>query len=208
MKRAKPGIQSRQAGLTLIELMIGLAISAMVMTAFLTLYAEGQRFFFNQNARSDALEDSRLPMAQISRDVRGAALVSDATVAIDGVSYATSPQCLVLEVPSIDGAGTIINGHSDYIIYAVAGHRLLRIVQADEGVSSRQSRTRVLADAVSAFGVVYFGQDGLTALTSNYAETFVVDISLASAVPGIQRHGQPFVEPLTTQAKLRNKVAA
>jgi prepilin-type N-terminal cleavage/methylation domain-containing protein len=208
MKRTTAGSLPRQAGLTLIELLIGVAISSIVITAFLTLYAEGQRYFFNKNAESDAIEDSRLPMAEISRDIRGASQVSDEAVEVDGTDYQTGGQCLVLEVPSIDGTGGFISGHADYIIYTVAGGRLLKIVQPDVGVSARPARRRVLADAVNAFGLAYIGQDGLTALTSNYTQTFVVDISLASAGAGIQRGGRLFVEPLTTQAKLRNKAAA
>ena len=208
MKNTNAKPFSRQAGLTLIELLIGIAISTIVITAFLTLYAEGQKYFLNQDARSEALEDSRLPMAQISRDIRGAARVSDATVEVDGVDYQTNGQCLVLEVPSIDATGAMISGHTDYIIYAVAGPRLLKIIQPDEAVSARTARRRVLADAVIAFGLAYIAEDGSSALTTNFAETFVVDVSLASATSGVHRSGHDFVEPLTTQAKLRNKIAA
>ncbi|HMA54729.1 MAG TPA: hypothetical protein VKT17_09715, partial [Acidobacteriota bacterium] len=91
---------------------------------------------------------------------------------------------------------------------AIADHRLLKIVQPDVAVSARPSRRRVLADAVSAFGLAYVAEDGLTPLTTNFAATFVVDISLTAATAGIHRGGQNFVEPLTTEAKLRNKVAA
>jgi len=208
MKRANAKPSSRQAGLTLIELLIGIAISTIVITAFLTLYAEGQKYFLNQDARSEALEDSRLPMAEISRDIRGADRVSDAIVDVGGTDYQTNTQCLVLEVPSLDGMGGPIAGHTDYIIYAIADHRLLKIVQPDVAVSARPARRRVLADAVTAFGLAYIAEDGLTALTTNFAATFVVDISLASTTSGIHRGGQSFVEPLMTQAKLRNKVAA
>ncbi len=82
------------------------------------------------------------------------------------------------------------------------------IVQPDVAVSARPSSRRVLDDAVSAFALGYVAEDGLTALTTNFAETFVVDVSLASATAGMLRGGQNFVEPLATQAKLRNKVAA
>lgn len=208
MKRKPARTLPRQAGLTLIELLVGVAISAIVVTSFLALYAEGQRYFFNKNAEADAIEDSRLPMAEISRDVRGADRVSDAAVAVDGVDYQTGAQCLVLEMPSLDATGGIISGHADYIIYTVAEGRLLKIVQPDEAVSARQPRRRVLADAVTAFGIAYIAQDGVTPLASNFTQTFVVDISLASSTAGIQRGGRLFTEPLTTQAKLRNKVTA
>jgi prepilin-type N-terminal cleavage/methylation domain-containing protein len=193
----------RQAGLTLIELLIGIAISALIMIAFLALYSEGQKYFINQSARADTMEDSRYPMSWISRDIRGAAQISDLTIDVDGGSYATSPNCLVMEVPAIDGSGANISGVSDYIIYAVSGGRLMRVVAADE-TSSRTDRSRIMSDAVNGFGLVYLQSDGLSP-TSNYPDTFIVDVTLSASRPGLFRSGQPFVEIVNTRAKLRNK---
>ena len=58
--------------MTLIELLIVVAISAVIMIALLSLYMEGQKYFFNENAKADTIEDSRFPMTWISRDVREA----------------------------------------------------------------------------------------------------------------------------------------
>lgn len=205
--RARAAKLPRQAGLTLIELLIGLALSAVIMLAFMSFYVEGQKYFFNQNTRADTLEDSRYPMAWISRDIREATQVHDGAVSVDGTDYSTSPLCLVLETPAIDGAGAIIAGVTDYIIYAVSGPRLLRIVEAD-AASSRASRSRVMADAVNAFGLVYLRSDGVTPLTSAFTDTFVVDVTLSSSRSGLYRPGEPYVETMNTQAKLRNKAGA
>lgn len=204
MTKPRRDVLPRQAGLTLIELLIGIAISSVVMIAFLTLYAEGLKYFFNQNARADTLEDSRYPMAWISRDIREAVQIQEVFVSIDGTSYTTSSLCLVLEVPAIDGTGSIIGGVSDHIVYLVAGNRLLRIVEAD-ALSSRVSRSRPLAETVSAFGLAYLQADGMTELMSNFSDAFIVNVTLSSSRPGRHRSGQPFVETLSTQAKLRNK---
>lgn len=201
-------IQKGPKGLTLIELLIVVAISAVILIALLSLYMTGQKYFFNQNMRADTIEDSRMPMAWISRDAREANQVLDGPItAYNGSPYSTGETTLVLEVPSLDGTGAIIPGTTDYIIYTFSpnGRRLQRIVDGD-AASSRDDRTRVMADNVNAFTLHYYQSDGATEITSNFTNTFVIDVTLSSSQTGIQRGGQPFVETLNTRVKLRNKV--
>lgn len=209
---------SRHRGMSLIEVLIVVAISALIMIALLSLYMAGQKYFFNQNSRADTIEDSRMPMAWVSRDIRDANLVHDGAVtAYNGRTYTTGPNCLVLELPSIDAAGLIISGSSDYIIYDLdaTNHRLLRIVDPGGGV--RQSSTRILADGLVddgngglPFKLKYFRSDGLTEVTASYADAtngaFIVEVELTSQGRSIQRASRPFLETVRTQAKLRNKV--
>jgi prepilin-type N-terminal cleavage/methylation domain-containing protein len=196
------GSRSKPRGMSLIELLIVVAISAIIMIALLSLYMAGQRYFFNEDAKADAIEDSRMPMTWISRDVREALQV----VATHG-AYTTDANTIVLEVPSIDpGTGSLMTGSLDYIIYRrdpAAPARLERIIDAAEG-TGRQDDTRVMADAVNAFGLIYYLQDGITQ-ASTITDTFIVDVTLSSTKKGIQRGNQPFVEALTTRIRLRNK---
>ena len=189
---------------TLIELLIVVAISAVIMIALLSLYMEGQKYFFNENAKADTIEDSRFPMTWISRDVREALQV----VASHG-PYSTDDFTVVLEVPSIDpGTGALMTGSLDYIIYRRNPNypeKLERIIDAAEG-TGRQDRTRVMADAVNAFGLTYYKQDG--SLATTYTDTFIVDITLSSSTKGIQRTNQPYVEALNTRVRLRNKAVS
>lgn len=194
-------------GMTLIELLIVVAISAVIMIALLSLYMEGQKYFFNENAKADTIEDSRFPMTWISRDVREALQV----VAGHG-SYSTDTNTVVLELPSIDpGTGALMTGSLDYIIYRrnpTYPEKLERIIDAAEG-TGRQDRTRVMADAVNAFVLTYYQQDGITQVTpTTYTDTFIVDITLSSSMKGIQRTNQPYVEPLNTRVRLRNKAVS
>lgn len=193
--------------MTLIELLIVVAISAVIMIALLSLYMEGQKYFFNENAKADTIEDSRFPMTWISRDVREALQV----VAGHG-SYSTDTNTVVLELPSIDpGTGALMTGSLDYIIYRrnpTYPEKLERIIDAAEG-TGRQDRTRVMADAVNAFVLTYYQQDGITQVTpTTYTDTFIVDITLSSSMKGIQRTNQPYVEPLNTRVRLRNKAVS
>ena len=205
-------------GMTLIELLIVVAISALIMIALLELYMAGQKYFFNQNSRADTIEDSRMPMARISRDIRDAENVAGSPVtAYDGQQYTTGENCIVLEVPSIDGSGLIISGSVDYIIYSydAANNRLVKIVSPSAGV--RQNRRTVLADNLVndghgglPFKMKYFRSDGTTEVTSGYADAtngaFIVEVELTAQGRAIQRGSKPFVETVRTQAKLRNKV--
>ncbi len=205
-------------GMTLIELLIVVALSAIILIALLSLYIAGQKYFFNQNSRADTIEDSRMPMSWVSRDIREASSVHDGAVtAYNGSQYVTGETCLVLEVPSLDGTGSIIPGNIDYIIYSYdsMNRRLLRIISPTAG--TRSNSTRVMADDLvddgnggSPFKLFYFQSDGLTPVTSSYDDAtngaFIVEIELTSQGRALQRGGQPFLETVRTQAKLRNKV--
>jgi len=204
--------KSRSKGMTLVELLIVIAISSVIVLSLLFLYTNGMKYFFNQNSRADAIEGSRLPMAWVSRDIRDANQVLDGSFeAYDGSSYATGPSCIVLEVPSLDVTGNV-SATLDHIIYAWAGTRLIRIVDADDA-SSRRDGSRILADDLvndgtggPPFRLKYFRSDGVTEVTSGYNDAFIVEVELTCQGRTIQRTGQNYVETVRTQAKLRNKV--
>jgi hypothetical protein len=199
--------------MTLIELLIVVAISAIIMIALLSLYMAGQKYFFNQNSRADTIEESRMPMAWVSRDIRGAQNIVNGPIdAFNGIQYRSDADTLILEVPDIPNPGGM-----SYIIYDydMTHHRLMRIV--DQQTGSLQNRTRVMADNLiddgsggSPFKLKYFRSDGTTEVTSGYADAtngaFIVEVELTAQGRSIQRGSQPFVETVRTQAKLRNKV--
>ena len=206
-KRRLP-VRSRPTakGLTLIELLVGVAVSALLITALLGLYMAGQRYFFNTSAKADAIEEVRAPMARIARDIREAAQVSQSTVTVGGVDYDTNIDCLVLDLPALDITGMIIPGTEDTVIYSVDVYgRLHRIVAANG--PGRTNADDVLAENVTGFALAYFKEDGLTPATA-FADTFIVTVSLTGAQRAIQRRDQPYVQTLNTRVKLRNKTLA
>jgi type II secretory pathway pseudopilin PulG len=190
--------------LTLIEVLIGVGISALIIIALLAVYMAGQRYFFNQSAKADAIEEIRAPLARIARDIREAAQVSQSTVSVGGNDYTTAADCLVLDVPSLDVTGIIIPGLEDTIIYAVDAGRLHRIVVANG--PGRTNEDDLLAEGVNVFSLAFFTEDGITPVTgSAYSEAFIVNVTLTASRPAVQRQGQPYVETLHTRVKLRNK---
>jgi hypothetical protein len=212
--------------MTLIELLIGVAISAVIMIALLELYMTGQKYFFNQNSRADAIEGGRMPMARISRDIRDAQFVINVNkIAYDNKTYSTGEGCLILAVPSIDknypdslrknpldtSSNPDDDYYYDYVLYTVDNNKLVRIFSQYDNNSSLPNSTRILADNLvddgqggSPFKLKYFTSGGAE-IKTGYANAFVVEIKLTSQGRSLWRGGQPFVETVQTQVKLRNK---
>jgi len=187
-------------GFTLIELLVVIAISALIVLAMLSLYSAGQRYFVTQSAKADTIEDSRHPLAWITRDIREAVQVVSAYE-----TYSTSADCLILQIPSIDETGEIIDieNNLDYIIYRrnpETPNKFERIIDADDA-SARTDRTKPLADNVNAFALSFFNSDGADA-SATVSESATISISLSSRKDGL---GRTFQESFNTQVKLRNK---
>jgi len=213
---------SSPRGMTLIELLIVVAISAIIVIALLELYTGGLKYFFNQNSRADAIDGSRMPVVRISRDIRDAQFVVNANiVAYDNKTYSTGVDCLILAVPSIDKnnpdslrknpADTPSNPDDDYlydyIVYTIDNNRLVRMSSQHDNNSSLPNSTRILADNLVDDGqgwLKYFTSNG-NEITAGYANTFVVEIKLTPQGRSLLRGGQPFVETIQTRVKLRNK---
>lgn len=194
-------------GMSIVEFLVVVAVSSVVLIALLYLFSAGQKYFVNQDAKADAIEDSRYPIAWLARDIKEAVEVVPGPVTVNGSSYSTSASCLVLKVPSIDSAGLIIDieNHFDTIVYALntaSPSRLERIVDGKDGVSARTDRSRVVADNVNSLVMTFYDPDG--AAVVSYSESAVIEISLISRRQGL---GRTFSEGVNTRIKLRNRAA-
>ncbi|MBM3293546.1 MAG: hypothetical protein FJY82_03385 [Candidatus Aminicenantes bacterium] len=195
-------------GISVMEAVLGLAISSIVVLAVLSMYTKGQHVFVNQAAFGDALEESRYPFACLSRDVKAAFGVA-ASWTVGGETYASSANALVLSLPAVDADGIIIEDssqplgtHLDHIVYAVAEGRLERIYDPKPGVSAKPGSRRYLADNIRGLAFTYYGDNG-TALSSGFAAA----VSIGAQVTVRQRGaGSRFFDRmLDSRFKLRNK---
>jgi len=191
---------SKTRGLSLIEILIAMAIVAVILIALLSLYTTGQKYFINESTRADTLQDSQYPLAWITRDVKEALQVLSSWG-----SYTTSSNCLVLEIPSVDSSGVIIDisADFDYIIYRLNSNKLERIIDALDGVSSRTDDTRVLAENTNSLVFAFFDSQGAE-LTSGFDAASSINIALSSSRQGV---GRTFQETLNAGVKLRNKAS-
>lgn len=198
-RRFKPK-KYQPKGITLVEVLVTITISSFMILAMLSLYVAGQRYFMIGSARSDVLRDNRQVLNYISRDVKEAIQVIPSWDV-----YTTSTDCLILQVPSVDSSGLIIDIDSqfDYIVYRLNSeypNRMERIIDANDGVSSREDSTRVIATRADSFQLRSEGVD-LSAV-SDFSQVSSVEVTLITTKNLL---GRTFQETLRTGVKLRNK---
>jgi len=187
-------------GITFVEVLVTITISSFMILAMLSLYVAGQRYFMNGSARSDVLRDNRQVLNFVSRDLKEATQVMPSWDVYD-----TSTDCLILQVPSVDSSGLIIDIDSqfDYIVYRLNSeypNRLERIIDANDGVSNREDSSRTIATRVNSFQLRSGGVE-LSAVSS-FDQVSSVDITLVTTQNLL---GRTFQETLRTGVKLRNK---
>ena len=192
--------KSQPKGITLIEVLVTVTIVSFMVLAMLSLYVAGQRYFMNGSARSDVLRDNRHVLNYISRDVKEAIQVVPSWDV-----YATSTDCIILQVPSLDSNGLIIDIDSqfDYIVYRLNSeypNRLERVIDANDGVSSRTDSSRTIATRVNSFQLSSGGIE--LSGVADFSQVACVDITLITTQ---NQMGRTFQETLSTGVKLRNK---
>jgi type II secretory pathway pseudopilin PulG len=187
-------------GITLVEVLITVTIVSFMILAMLSLYLAGQRYYMNGTARSDVLRDNRQVLNYISRDVKEAIQVVQSWDI-----YATSTECIILQVPSLDSNGLIIDIDSqfDYIVYRLNSeypNRLERIIDANDGVSNRVDGSRTIATRVNSFQL---GSGGIELSgVADFSQVACVDVTLITTQNQL---GRTFQETLSTGVKLRNR---
>ncbi len=190
----------KSKGFSLIELLVIVAIASFIILTILSLYTIGQRYFLSGTARTDVLRNTRQVLNWISRDIKeGIQVLPSWDV------YTTSNTCLILQVPSLDSNGLIIDidNEFDYIIYRLNPEypsRLERIIDAKDGISSRADTSRVIATDVNSFQISSGGVD-LSAV-SDFSQVSSVYIAMITTQNLL---GRTYQETLNTGLKLRNK---
>lgn len=181
-----------QSGFTFIETLIAVALLALLTLAMVQLYLGYGVIFSSEQAVFTLGSRAHDATSAIESATRQASRVL-ASHTVSGTAYTTDADTLVLELPSADASGTPLANDFDYVIFYTSGSTLYRLVEAD-GSSFRQSGTRELTDALSAFSFVYDTGD-VTAATS-----VTVDLTLSTEVNHrtLQFH-------LREEAYLRNK---
>ena len=190
----------KESGFTLIELLVIVVIASFMILALISLYVAGQRYFITGSAKADVLRDNRQVFNYISRDIKEAIQVLPSWDV-----YTTSSSCLVLQVPSLDSNDLIIDIYNelDYIVYRLNSeypNRLERIIDANDGISSRMDTTRVITTRVNSFQLSSGGVD--FSAVSDFSQVSSVDVTLVTAKNFL---GRTYQESLKIGVKLRNK---
>jgi prepilin-type N-terminal cleavage/methylation domain-containing protein len=148
---------STERAFTLLEVLIVLAITALMFMALITIFIRYNSYFVEQRARITVGQSAAVSMNELHR----LSLQADAVVvshAFGGTTYTSGPSTLVLELPSITSSGDIVDGAHDYVVFYASGTTLYRMFDI-AGASARSGGTKALTTALEHIAFTYDNAD-------------------------------------------------
>ncbi len=143
----------RQAGFTIVELLIALTIFVLVILALFSLYDNYSGIFGSQQALFNIAGSASTAMTDMQQTAMQADLVLGSRVFSNG-PYNSGAAVLILELPAMDADDHEPLGTWDYVVYYVTDNKLYKLTEAAAG-SSRASTLKQLSDTVSSLIFTY-----------------------------------------------------
>lgn len=193
-------IRSRESGFTLVEMLVGIALVALLSVVLSAIIITSQRSAAVEKTRSDLTTGNRRLFDDTSRNVKLASTVL-ASATLLGTAYTTGAETLVLQLPAIDASQNLVTGVSDLIVFRKNGSNYEFIQDAGAGSVRPDTASRIYSNRMTALTFTYYDSSGNT-LAGNFQNALSVAISatLSQTV-----RGQSITSTLTDTATLRNK---
>jgi hypothetical protein len=172
-------------------MVITVAIFTAMMAVVLGFFVSSNRSFLYQKRFVEVASAADAVMVTATEIIPPANAVVASHTFPSG-TYTSDASTLVLELPAIDGSGTIISGSYDYVALYVADGKVQRVIEADSA-SARRSGTRALTDALQSIAFAYDNSD----LTQVQAVT--IDITASGTT-----QDSSLSERMTQTFRLRN----
>jgi len=217
----------KSAGFSLLELLIAMTITLVVLTLASTLLAASFRVSSRENARTDALADTRRALLAISREIAGAGyrLPNSAGMPTNGVAASSNATSVRVLTNTDAGTPNAVSSSNEDVLYQLttdsAGNRF--IIRHDVN-GPAATRTGVVANRIDALNIRYFDRQvtyttaapcninvttaGVTDSTDITRSRFVV-LSVCANLPQLGTPGASGYQPptriqLTSNVTLRN----
>ena len=195
-----------EAGFSFAEFIVSMGLGVIVMSAVFSLDVLAKQSFTVNSGALDIHAGARNAMDWLTRDIRWASQVVSSKV-IGGTTYASATNELVLEMPSIDVNGDIIEGTSDFVAYRVitsgSNKKLQRVVLLGTG-SYRNANTRDLTLYLDATTPITLYSGG-TAVTSVADKSTVSQLQVTLNAKKKTISNSNVIETLASVVELRNK---
>ena len=136
----------------MLEVLLAAILGLVLLTAVYSLHLVTEQSFQVGESSIELMGGANQALEIFERDIRAAdQLVNSRT--IDAESYATGTEQLILELPSIDSSGNIINGTHDYIVYFRDPLKLSGLIRKIDAniASSRTSGERLILNNIDTF---------------------------------------------------------
>jgi len=220
----KPPRARTQTAFTLVEMLVGTVAFSILAATLLTAMMGWVNGFAVINAQGVLQSQLSQPMDRLVQDTEAAKQAPDSHVFVTtytrvqisdaapaaGTKLSGNSQCWIVEVPSIDASGNILDAASvsDYIIYVytppsgqIPG-QLKRIVDANASSSRQDVAAPGTVVANNVASVVFRAPPGVT-LANGKTEAIDIEMTLQKT-----ERGQPYTMTLTKRAVYRNRCIA
>ncbi|MBI4457801.1 hypothetical protein HY633_02460 [Candidatus Uhrbacteria bacterium] len=131
---------SDRAGFSLMETLTVIGVMSVVMMMVGQIFTAGYDVYAKQTARTENESGAVVAGKAIADLSRGASeIVASSTV--DGTSYTTSDEVLVLKMPAIDGSNNIVVASYDYVAFARSPTDATKILVHTQAAAGSKRRT-------------------------------------------------------------------
>jgi prepilin-type N-terminal cleavage/methylation domain-containing protein len=215
------------SGFSLLELIIAMAISLVVLTLACTLVAASFGISTRENARTEALADTRRAMTTMSREISSAGykLPTSAGIPSNGIAAGSNATSIRLLSNTDASTPNAVSSRSEDVIYQLAANGAggSLIVRHDVN-GPAATRTSAVANPIDGLNIRYFDRQvryttaapcninvatpGVTDSADVTKAKFVV-LSVCTNLPRVGSPGSPGYQPatrvqLTSNVTLRN----
>lgn len=157
----------KNAGLTLIELLIFFTIAAGVGVLLVAILFQSNRLFLNESSKVYQGININDANSQITEALRSTSQIASSYT--DGVKvYTSGDLTIVLQVPSVDSSGSSIANTYDYFVITKDASKeyLLKKYVFPNAASTRSSGEKILSNKLSFLQFSYLDDSGNTVLPS------------------------------------------
>jgi len=195
MKRQE---RQRQAGFSLLELMVSTAIFAILLVGVCTLYSQSLAAYNRGENRIELQQSTRFAADLMLREIRLAGYdPSDSLTELPTTAVETAGAATITFVADVDGDDV-----SDRVRYRLVGTRILRDDGAWNGVDDFDALAgnSEMADGVTTLTFTYF--DASNTVTATLADIRRIRIEIFAQAT--TRDGQQVNYPMSSDVTLRN----
>lgn len=189
----------KQAGFTLVELMVGLLLSSLIGVLLISLWVQNNGIFIHQTANVGQGISLNQSGSYISDAIKSASSVASSYPLVSP-TYFSNSSSLVLAVPSVDSSGDSILNVYDYEIFVKdsANPLILRKIVFSDPSSSRKAQNMVLTTNLSDLSFSYLDKSGnIVSPTAAQKVKFIITQNEKIAYGQVQNN-------VTGEANLRN----
>ena len=126
MTKTKKNLMHDNRGIGLMESIAVIGIMTIILVMVSQIFAVSYDVFIKQSARTDN-ETSAVIAARVISDMTRDSSVIQSSRTINGTTYTTSANTLVLQMPTIDSNNNVVTGSYDYIAFFQSLYDLIKI---------------------------------------------------------------------------------